>query len=226
MASRLLDGDLPHPSGPLADVQAGTSAASFERHSDGMVLPSVEVPPSGYPPAGIVLTGHMVAENAASGTIIGSLSAMDPDAGDTFTYVLGGRSAGLFEIHGSQLTVARGAVLDHETARSHALTVTAIDSDGLTCATTFTISVRDLWGTSMIGTRRADHLRGTAEDDVIRAGEGNDVLNGLAGDDRLHGGAGNDILIGGLGADSLHGGKGNDTYHVDNVRDQVIEGRH
>jgi Ca2+-binding RTX toxin-like protein len=211
MALRLLDEDL---------------AASFERHSDGIGLPSVAVPPPGRPPAGIVLTGHMVAENAAPGTIIGALSAMDPDAGDTFTYILGGPSAGLFEIRGGLLTVARGAALDHETARSHALVVTAIDSHGLTCATAFTVSVRDLWGATMNGTWRADNLRGTSEEDVIRAGAGNDVLRGLAGDDRLHGRAGNDSLIGGLGADSLHGGEGDDIYQVDNVRDRVVEGRH
>ena len=44
-------------------------------------------------------------------------------------------------------------------------------------------------------------LTGTAADEILLAGSGNDTLNGGAGADRLIGGAGNDTLTGGTGAD-------------------------
>lgn len=51
---------------------------------------------------------------------------------------------------------------------------------------------------------------GTAGNDILNGGNGNDILSGLAGDDILRGGGGNDVLLGGPGADSLNGGTGND----------------
>ncbi|KPW93228.1 calcium-binding protein [Pseudomonas syringae pv. coryli] len=56
-------------------------------------------------------------------------------------------------------------------------------------------------------------LRGTGQNDLIQASNGDDVLFGVAGDDRLEGGNGNDILVGGSGRDILIGGRGNDVYH-------------
>lgn len=50
-------------------------------------------------------------------------------------------------------------------------------------------------------TQGADHLRGTAQDDVIDARGGRDTIKGGAGDDMLTGGRGHDHLTGGAGAD-------------------------
>ncbi|MFM6266678.1 MAG: hypothetical protein ACKPFA_09275, partial [Dolichospermum sp.] len=52
---------------------------------------------------------------------------------------------------------------------------------------------------------------------------GNDWIKAGTGDDDLGGGDGNDTLNGGAGADLLGGGKGNDTYVVDNVGDVIAE---
>ena len=54
---------------------------------------------------------------------IGTLSATDPTAGDTFTYTLLNNAGGRFSINGNQLVVANGATLDYETATSHSVTV-------------------------------------------------------------------------------------------------------
>ncbi len=63
-------------------------------------------------------------------------------------------------------------------------------------------------------------INGTAEDNSLSGGmgneeiyglAGNDTLSGLAGDDRLYGGAGNDVLDGGVGSDWLTGDEGNDS---------------
>jgi len=53
-------------------------------------------------------------------------------------------------------------------------------------------------------------LRGTAGDDTLTGGEGNDRLAGYLGDDIEEGGAGNDVLYGYLGNNTLNGGVGND----------------
>jgi beta-glucanase (GH16 family) len=57
-------------------------------------------------------------------------------------------------------------------------------------------------------------------------GTGNGLANTIVGNGRdnvLEGGSGDDTLNGGAGADRMVGGTGNDTYHVDNVRDVVVE---
>ncbi|MBU3001699.1 Hint domain-containing protein [Roseovarius nubinhibens] len=61
-------------------------------------------------------------------------------------------------------------------------------------------------------------------DDIVRAGDGNDhVLAGL-GDDDVEGGAGNDTLDGGVGDDSLDGGTGNDSLLGGAGNDTMIGG--
>ncbi|HWC31691.1 MAG TPA: M28 family peptidase, partial [Actinomycetota bacterium] len=56
-------------------------------------------------------------------------------------------------------------------------------------------------GNHVVGTPRADTLRGTA---------GRDVICGLGGGDTIRGKRGRDLLIGGRGPDSMYGKRGND----------------
>ncbi|MDI3291219.1 hypothetical protein [Polyangium sp. 15x6] len=76
-------------------------------------------------------------------------------------------------------------------------------------------------------------LRGRLNDDIIRAGVGNDSVYGEAGDDllfgdedddALYGGLGNDYLVGGTGRDSLYGEAGNDWLVVEPGIDIVADG--
>jgi Ca2+-binding RTX toxin-like protein len=55
---------------------------------------------------------------------------------------------------------------------------------------------------TILGTDKAEKLRGTPSRDVIL---------GLKGDDEIIGSLGNDIICGGPGSDLIHGGRGNDT---------------
>ncbi len=59
-------------------------------------------------------------------------------------------------------------------------------------------------------TNGKDRFFGTAADDKINSGAGNDYLKGEQGNDVLDGGADNDRIYGGLGKDTLIGGTGND----------------
>ncbi|MGF9756158.1 calcium-binding protein [Microvirga sp. 0TCS3.31] len=74
---------------------------------------------------------------------------------------------------------------------------------------------------NLIGTLKADALKGNDTDnsffgdaghDALWGRAGNDVLDGGVGNDRLNGGDGDDLLIGGLGQDRLTGGSGSDTF--------------
>jgi Ca2+-binding RTX toxin-like protein len=74
--------------------------------------------------------------------------------------------------------------------------VTATDHGNLTATDVFDIAVED--GAGCI-------VNGTAADDTLRGGLGNDTLYGLGGADNLEGGAGSDTLYGGEGDDGLTG---------------------
>ena len=155
-------------------------------------------------PVDITVAGGSVEENAAAGTVVATLAALDPNAGDTFSYALTSDPSGYFEVVGNEVLVKASANVDYETATSHDITVTVTDGGGLRYSEVISIAIINQSGT-IVGTPGNDVLTGTAEEDVI---------SGLAGDDTLYSGAGNDVLL---------GGPGNDTYIIDSSGDVVTE---
>ncbi|BCH20393.1 cadherin domain-containing protein [Mesorhizobium sp. L-8-3] len=108
-------------------------------------------------PTGLALTGNTVAEDAAPGTVVGTLSATDAE-GQTLTYTLTDDAAGRFEIVGNELRVKAG--LDREIAAEHAVTVQVSDGENQV-SQTFTIGVTDvaeLLGTITIDASGADGM--------------------------------------------------------------------
>ena len=97
-------------------------------------------------PTDLALAGNSVDENAANGTTVGTVSATDPDAGDSATYALTDDAGGRFAIDGAtgEITVADGSLLDFEATASHDVTVRVTDSGGLAHSETFTISLGDV----------------------------------------------------------------------------------
>jgi len=150
----------------------------------------------GSPPANLTLKTAVIKENAANGTLVGLLSATDPDAGDTLSFSLTDDASGRFKIIGNQLQLANGLLLDYEQHISHSVTVRVTDHAGLWLDKTFVITVQDV---------SPENVTGDAHDNIIMGGKGNDVLNG------------------GGGADTMTGGAGNDTYYVDDANDKTIE---
>jgi len=63
---------------------------------------------------------------------------------------------------------------------------------------------------TIVGTPKADTLKGTGKGDVICGLKGSDRLLGLGSNDILRGGPGDDRLLGGIGRDGLVGGPGGD----------------
>ena len=89
-------------------------------------------------------TTRSVAENTRAGVNIGlSVSATDPDSGDTLTYTLDGPDASAFDIDSTSGQLRTRTALDYETRASYAGTVTVTDGS-LSDEITVTISVTDV----------------------------------------------------------------------------------
>ena len=84
-----------------------------------------------------------VAEDAAVGTAVGSVSATDPESGALTFAVTAGNDAGAFALATGTgaLTVAK--TLDRATTGSYSLTLTASDPAGATATVTVAITVTD-----------------------------------------------------------------------------------
>jgi VCBS repeat-containing protein len=93
-----------------------------------------------------LLSSSTVNENEPSGTTVGTLSATDPDTGDTHTFALvsgaGSTDNGSFAISGNALQTA--ASFDFETKNSYSVRIQATDAGGATFEQSFTINVANV----------------------------------------------------------------------------------
>jgi antitoxin component of RelBE/YafQ-DinJ toxin-antitoxin module len=98
-------------------------------------------------PTALALTPSSVAENEPAGTTVGTLSATDPDIGDTFTFALvagtGSTDNASFQITGA--TLETNASFDFETKSSYSIRVRVTDRLGLTREQAFTVTVTDVF---------------------------------------------------------------------------------
>ena len=86
-----------------------------------------------------------VSEDAATGTAVGTVSATDPDEGDSVAYsITAGNGDAKFSIGGSDGSITVAGSLDYETTLSYTLTVQAIDGDTGAATATVKISVTDV----------------------------------------------------------------------------------
>ncbi|MDA7422039.1 cadherin repeat domain-containing protein, partial [Tritonibacter multivorans] len=113
-------------------IEDGAPIDSFERGA-------AQITPATDEPRGI-LASTTVTENAA-GAAIGTLSIVDPDAGDSHEITL---SDDRFEVVGNEIRLKDGVSLDHEETAEIDLEVTVTDAGGLTTSETFTIAVEDV----------------------------------------------------------------------------------
>jgi YD repeat-containing protein len=95
-------------------------------------------------PTSIALTNASVPENSAAGTVIGQLSTVDPDFGDTHQYTLTDTAGDRFELIGNTLQVKAGAVLDFETTSSFSVEVQSTDAGGLSTTQRFAIALTNV----------------------------------------------------------------------------------
>ncbi|VGO18672.1 PKD domain-containing protein [Pontiella sulfatireligans] len=99
--------------------------------------------PSGSGPTDLSLGSNTVEENAANGTLAGTFTATDPDAGETFVYQLTDDAGGRFAIDASsgELTVADADSIVYASNTTHSITVLVLDSTSEFYSESFTIQV-------------------------------------------------------------------------------------
>ncbi len=94
-------------------------------------------------PTDLALDGSAVAENAPAGTLVGTLSAEDPDE-DVLSYELVDDAGGRFELDPETGALTTTAPLDFEEQSSYTITAEAVDPDGLRVTRAFVITVADV----------------------------------------------------------------------------------
>lgn len=135
----------------------------------------------------IMLTGGTVLENLPADTLIGQLSATDPDGGDTFSisFAPNGNPGALFRLEGDRLLTS--APLDFEAAATRSLTLRATDSTGNSFDKPFVITVNDL-------------AEGAAVQPAVINAPGFSITQGVGGRPRGSIPAGRPLATGDLGA--------------------------
>ena len=95
-------------------------------------------------PRGVALSPASVPENRPAGTAVGTLTATDPNAGDTHTFTLasGGVDNAAFALVGNSLRTA--ASFDFEVKSSYSIRVRVTDAGGLWVEQNLTVTVTDV----------------------------------------------------------------------------------
>jgi parallel beta-helix repeat protein len=129
---------------PVVDMEftARPTGAGYDIGADE--LGGAGPPPANQPPIDVYLTASIVRENSTVGSVVGALSAADPNVGDHHSFTLLDNAGGRFAISGNQLVVAGGASLNYEAATSHTVVVRATDVGGLSVDKTLTIGIQNV----------------------------------------------------------------------------------
>ncbi len=119
--------------------------------------------------------------------MVTTVSALDRDAGNTFTYSLTNNAGGRFAIGTGtgQITVNNSSLLDFEASTVHTVVVQATDQGGLSYARTLTINVSNVNEApiDVVSARPQDQgvtiNSGTSNNQYFLASDGGGLLGGL-----------------------------------------------
>jgi hypothetical protein len=119
------------------------SGGSDNNYSFSYFGATLTVSAANNPPTDLSISKSNINENQPIGSLVGTLSTVDPDISDTFTYSFcGGTNDASFSISGSDLLSA--AIFDYETKNSYSVCVRTTDGGGLSFTKTLTITVNNL----------------------------------------------------------------------------------
>jgi hypothetical protein len=138
---------LDHESTPTVELRLRTTDGSGLSLEKSFTVSVNDLP---EPPTDILLSNAALDENAL-GAVVGTLSTVDPDLGDTFAYLLVNDPTGKFEIAGDALKLKDGERLDHESTPTVELRLRTTDGGGLSFEKAFTIAVNDLPESLVVG---------------------------------------------------------------------------
>ena len=116
-----------------------------------------------------------VDENAA-GAMVGAVTASDPDADDTHTYVV---SDERFEVADGMLKLKDGMSLDHETEDSVTVNVEVTDAGGLTATADVTVTVNDVNEGPTIEVADGETPDGMAASSTVDEGNAGAILGAI-----------------------------------------------
>jgi len=94
-------------------------------------------------PVGLAISNASVDENKPAGTLVGTVSATDPD-GNALAYSLVDDAGGRFAIDGATGKVTTTAAFDYEAAHSYGIVVRATDTGGLSSDKAVTVAIGDV----------------------------------------------------------------------------------
>lgn len=101
---------------------------------------------SGAAPTSVSLSSTSIPENQGSNSLVGSLSTIDPDVGDSFVYSLvtgiGDADNSSFQISGNQLFAKSN--LNYEMQSSYSVRIRSTDTTGLLVEKSFVITIQDI----------------------------------------------------------------------------------
>jgi hypothetical protein len=158
----------------LAIIITGTgtrTAETFEGDSAGAPLLHVEYTLIPNNPPVVTPTTFSLNENSPNGSVVGTVSASDPD-GHNITYSLtGGNTGNAFAIHPTTgvITVNNAAAVDFEATPQFQLTVTATDNGpgARTGSATVTVNLGDLDEAPVVQPGTFNVLQGSANGTVV-----------------------------------------------------------
>ncbi|MEQ9405659.1 MAG: Ig-like domain-containing protein [Cyclobacteriaceae bacterium] len=111
-----------------------------------ITINDVEEDPGNNNPTDITLSGNSIHENAAIGTLIGSLSSSDDDESDTHAYSFvsgeGDSDNTSFTLDGNELKNAE--VFDFESKSAYSVRIKSTDNNGGSFEKSFTITINDV----------------------------------------------------------------------------------
>ncbi len=165
--------------GDIVRCGPGSGDRAFADMGDDVVS-GCEVVNQNDPPTNIKVQPAAVAENSPAGTLVGTLTATDPDPGDKHKFALvsgaGAANNGSFTIDGKRLLTA--ASFDFEADPTLSIRVRAKDLEGATYAKSLTITVTDVG--ENVAPVAVDDTKTTSEDttlDLPVSGAGSPAAN-------------------------------------------------
>ena len=144
---QLVGDEIQVANGTPLDFESATSHAVAVQVTDGGGLFffqafTINVTDVNEAPSAVALSANTVTEGAPASTIVGTLQdVVDADTGDSHTFSLLDDAGGRFQLTGTEIQVADGALLDFESAESHTIMARVTDEGGLIFDETFTINV-------------------------------------------------------------------------------------
>jgi Ca2+-binding RTX toxin-like protein len=198
---------------PAADVSAAISDAADPTALGGSTTYTLTVANAGPDPA----TGTSAATtfSGASAAILAAASTQGScsTAGSTVTCTIGTLASSASATVTITVEPNATGTVTATAAVSAAEADPALGNNSAVASTT----VNNGNGCTITGTAGNDTLNGGNGNDIICGLGGNDTINGKNGNDTIFAGSGNDIISGGNGDDTLFAGPGDDRSYGENI---------